>query len=70
MKFKVIAQVSGEPKARQIFAPDRQTAGIAASQLLNDPTVPAGTIIEMYAQKELLVQTYKKELTPHAIVVR
>lgn len=60
MKFKIIAQIDGEPKARQRFEPDRKSAGIAVSQLLNDPTVPIGTVVEIYEQKEELVQRYEK----------
>ena len=61
MKFKVIAQVEGEDKARQKFAPDRAGAGKIVSQMLGDPTVPVGTEVRVVEEREVVVAAYVKK---------
>jgi len=61
MKFKVTAQVEGEDKVRQKFAPDRGTAGRIVTQMLGDPTVPAGTEVRVVEEREVVVAAYVKK---------
>ncbi len=59
MKYKVIANVAGESKPRQLFAPDRLQSGQCASLILR--SVPAGTEVRIYEMKEELIQTFVKQ---------
>ncbi len=61
VKFRVTAQVEGEMKARQMFAPDRGAAGRCASLLLADPTVREGTVVEVVEVTEVVVERFVKK---------
>jgi len=61
MRFRVVATVEGENKARQRFAPDRQTAGQIATQMLGDASVPVGTEVRILEERESVVACYVKK---------
>ncbi len=61
VKYRVTAEVEGEQKARQMFAPDRTAAGRCATILLGDPTVKEGTVVEVWEERSEVVERFVKK---------
>ncbi len=59
MRYKVTAMVPGEPKSRQLFAPDAKGASDAVSIMLK--TVPPGVEVKKWETEDKLIGVYTRK---------